>query len=321
VVKISYNNSDKEFYYALFTKIYKNKIEDITKVNLNDIELDKNIDNRKVDIYAVTNENKEVFVELQLGITDSVHLNQLKTIIETQENNMILVWIATDFKVDMLNEIEKEIKLSSKNISFIALKLNVEVIAYLETLNKIFITEVIANLNILNKVDNHLKIIENFYRLQDESNIDVYAKKAEETLDLNNKHDVMKCLFNELRRQIYYYPSIHRDKKLDNNVIVLAGGKAEISYFIGISRKNMLFVEIRFGELVKDIFYELVKKEEEINDRLDYMAEFDVANRRIGTYIYFFSNKNKEVLIKRMARITDKYIRYFTQYTFSNTTG
>lgn len=320
MVKISYNNSDKEFYYALFTKIYKHKIEDIIKVNLNDIELDKNIDNRKVDIYAITNENKEVFIELQLGISDNIHLNQLKTIIQTQENNMIVVWIATDFKVDMLNEIEQEIKDVRKNIHFIALKLNIEVMAYLETLNKIFITEVIDNLKILNEVDNHFEIIENFYRLQDKNNTTTYLKKVEEPLDLNNKQNVMKYLFNELRKQIYYYPSIHRDKKLDNNVIVLAGGKAEVSYFIGINRKNMLFVELRFGEIAKDIFNELLKKEEEINDILDFMIEFDAVNHKIGTHIYF-ANKNREVLIKRIARITDKYIKYFSQYTFSNTTG
>ena len=80
----------------------------------------------------------------------------------------------------------------------------------------------------------------------------------------------------------------------------------------------MLFVELRFGEIAKDIFYELVKREEEINDRLDYMAEFDVVNRRIGTYIYFA--KNREILIKRIVRVVDKYIKYFTQYTFPSGT-
>lgn len=316
MVKISYNNSDKEFYYALFTKFYKNKIEDIVKVKLNNIELDKNIDNRKVDIYAITNENNEVFMELQLGATDYTHFNQLKTIIETQENNMILIWIATDFKVDMLNEIEKEIKESGKNINFIALKLNIEVTKYLEALNQIFIIEIMENLNMLTKVENHFQVIESFYRVQDESNVNVVLKKEKEAVDFSNKHNIMKLICNELRRQIYYYPSVHRDKRLDNG-IVLGAGKAGVSFFIGINRKNVLFVEIRFDANQKSLFETLLAKEEEINDKLDYMAEIDTVNRRIGTYIYF-ANKNREMLIKRIARITDKYIRYFTQYTFPN---
>lgn len=317
MVKISYNNSDKEFYYALFTKFYKDKIEDITKINLNDIELDKNIDNRKVDIYAVTSENKEVFIELQLGTTDYIHLNQLKTIIQTQENNMILVWIATDFKVDMLNEIEKEIKESGKNISFIALKLNIEVMNYLEALNQIFITEIMEKLNMLTKVENHFQVIESFYRVQDESNVNVVLIKEKEVVDFSNKHNIMKLICNELRRQIYYYPSVHRDKRLDNG-IVLGAGKAGVSFFIGINRKNILFVEIRFDVNQNSLFESLLEKEEEINDKLDYIAEIDTVNRKIGTYIYFTNNKNREMLIKRIARITDKYIRYFTQYTFPN---
>ena len=263
----------------------------------------------------------EVFIELQLSQSDNVHLAQILNIIDNDNTgNCIIAWGALEFKNYMLDDIQAQIKSLNKNIRFIALRLNEKLLNYLHILNSMFITEVIDNLKILNEVDNHFEIIENFYRLQDKNNTTTYSKKVEEPLDLNNKQNVMKYLFNELRKQIYYYPSIHRDKKLDNNVIVLAGGKAEVSYFIGINRKNMLFVELRFGEIAKDIFNELLKKEEEINDILDFMIEFDAVNHKIGTHIYF-ANKNRELLIKRIARITDKYIKYFSQYTFSNTTG
>jgi hypothetical protein len=314
---MSINNSDKEFYYALYTKFYKDKIEEILNIKLNDMELDKNINGRKIDIQAIANGNKEVFMELQLNSSDNTHLNQLLKIIKESGNKIILVWIATGFRASMLDEIEVKIKASGKNIRFIALKLNEKVIDYLKILNNMFINEVMENLKILNEVENHFEIIEIFYRLQDENNTTTCVKNSKETLILDTKQEVMNCLLKELRKQIYYYPSIHRDKQLDNGVIVLGAGKSGVSYFTGINRKNMLFVQIKFEENQRHIFQNLLEIKEKINDKLDYLAEFDVVNRKIGTYIYF-TNNNREMLIKRIARIVDKYIRYFSQYTFPN---
>jgi hypothetical protein len=79
----------------------------------------------------------------------------------------------------------------------------------------------------------------------------------------------------------------------------------------------MLFVQIKFEENQRHIFERLLEIKEEISDKLDYMAEFDIVNRKIGTYIYF-TNNNREMLIKRIARITDKYIKLFSNYTYAN---
>lgn len=318
---MSYRNSDKEFYLSLYLLKYKEKLEQVLKVKLlGEIELEKNINSRKVDLYSTVEDGRELYMELQLSKADSNHMEQIFKIIENKDiNNIILVWVATGFnKPTMLNEIGQKINSSHKNIYFVALKLNEKVIDYLHVLNNIFITEIIENLKILNEVENQFKVVGIFYRLQDERNA-VCTKKHEEVLDLNRKEQVMKYLLKELRREISYYPSIHRDKKLDNNVITLAGGKAEINYYVGLNRRNQLYVEIRFGRMGKEIFETLLKKKEEVNDELDYLAQFDTEERRVGTYIYFANNK-REILIKRLARITNKYIRCFTKYTFPNRT-
>lgn len=216
----------------------------------------------------------------------------------------------------MLQEIEQRINLSTKNICFVALKLNHKVIDHLQVLNKTFVMDVMENLKILNQIDNHFKIVEIFYRLKDES-LEENIKNEEESLDLNRKQDVMKYLLKELRREIYYYPPIHRDKKLDNNVIILAGGKADINYYIGLDRKNKLYVEIRFGDNYKKLFEIFLEKQEEICDKLDYLTEFDVQNRKIGTYLYFRNDK-RNMLIYQIVRVTDKYIKYFSKYLFLN---
>lgn len=110
---------------------------------------------------------------------------------------------------------------------------------------------------------------------------------------------------------------MHRDKSINNNIIVLAGGKSDINYFIGLNRKNMLYVEIKFGEKRKNVFELLLQEKEKVYDKLDYTAEFDVENMKIGTYIYFSNNK-REMLIKQITRVVDKYIRFFSDYTFPN---
>jgi hypothetical protein len=317
---MSYGNSDKEFYLALYLKLYKEQLEKVLGINLGEIELEKNIRGRKVDLYAITEDNRELYMELQLSKSDSTHLEQVSKIIEDKDiNNIILIWGAIEFTSDMMDYIEEKVKVSGKNVKFLALKINTKLINYLNMLNKMFITDIVENLKILNEVDEHFKIKGIFYRLQDENNT-VCTKKEKETLDLSRKQDVIKYLLNELRKQVHYYPSIHRDKQLDNGVITLAGGKANIYFMIGLNRRNMLFVELRFSELTKEIFYELAKSEEKINDKLDYMAEFDVVNLKLGTYIYF-TNNNREMLIKRLVRTADKYIRCLTQYTFQNGTN
>jgi len=315
---MSFNNSDKEFYYSLYLKFNRQRIEEILNIEIDgDIELDKNLNGRKIDMYSVLKDGRELFLELQLNQTDNVHLEQIMKIIEQDElNNYVLVWVAMDFRPDILDTIENRINSSNKNIYFVALKLNEKLMDGLHILNGIYVNEVIENLKLLDDVKRHFTVKEIFYRLQDEDNT-TCSQIKEEALDLSRKQDVMKYLLMELRRQIAYYPSIHRDKKLDNYVIVLAGGKAEINYFIGLNKRNLLYVEIRFGEKQKNLFETLKEKEEEICDKLDYVAEFDTENRKIGTYLYFNNNK-KNILIKQIARVTHKYIQLFSRFTYPN---
>lgn len=315
---MSFNNSDKEFYYSLYLKFNRQRIEQILNIEIDgDIELDKNFNGRKVDLYSVLKSGRELFMELQLSQSDNIHLQQLIRIIEQPElNNYVLVWGAMDFKEDMLKEIEQNINNSNKNIHFVALKLNEQVMNYLHKLNNMYVNEVIDNLKILDDLRIHFTVKEIFYKLRDEKNV-ACKKEIAEVFDLSKKQDVMKYLLKELRRQIAYYPSIHRDKQLYNNVIILGAGKADINYFIGLSKKNLLYVEIRFGEKQKNIFETIMEREEEICDELDYMAEFNVENRKIGTYLYFSHNK-RNILIKQIARMTHKYIQLFSKYTFLN---
>lgn len=310
---MSYNNSDKEYYYALYIKLYKEKLENILNLKLESIELDKNFAGRKIDLFSFLADGRKLFLELQLNKSDNIHLEQLKSIIKFKEiNNVEIVWIALEFSADMLSKIEEEIKLSGKNIRFTALRLNEQVIPYLHILNKIFINNVIGKLCIMNEVENHFSIEEIFYRQQN-NQYDTLSN----TLKTTKNEELMKNLLVQLREEIYYYPSIHRDKKLNNNVIVLAGGKSDINYYVGINKRNYLYVEIRFGLRHSELFELLLDNKEYICKQLDYLSEYDVENTKIGTYIYLRSDKIK-LQIKQIARITDRYLKLFSPYLYPN---
>lgn len=315
---MSYNNSDREFYYALYIKFHKEKVENILNLKLENIELDKNFSGRKIDLVSTLEDGRKLYMELQLNKSDNIHLEQLKSIINSKDiNNTVIVWVAVEFKSCMLSDIEEEIKLSSKNIHFVALKLSEQVIPLLNILNNTFINNIIENLSILDEIKNHYNIEEIFYRLQNNKNNINTKKKIDDAFDLNKKEDVMKYLFVQLQKEIYYYPSIHRDKKLCNYVIVLAGGKSDVYYHIGLNRRNFLYVELRFGLKQSEVFDRLLVDEEYICNQLDYLAEFDVQNMKIGTYLYLRSNKRK-LQIKQIARISDRYIKLFSPYLYPN---
>ncbi len=310
---MSYNNSDREFYYALYVKFYKEKLENVLNLKFDSIELEKNFNGRKIDLYSILEDGRKVLMELQLNKSDNNHFEQIKNIIKAKElNNVVIVWIALEFKSVMLSKIEEEIQLSTKNVHFIAIRLNEQIIPYLHILNNTFINNVVENLSILNEVKSHFTIEEIFYRLQNNEN-DIQSN----TLEITKKEELMKSLLVQLREDIYYYPSIHRDKKLCNNVIVLAGGKADINYYVGLNRRNYLYVEIKFGLKQSEIFNFFLANKEDICDQLDYMAEFDVENMKIGTYVYLRSNK-KKLQIKQIARIANRYIKLFSPYLYPN---
>lgn len=310
---MSYNNSDKEYYYALYIKFYKEKIQNVLNLKLESIELDKNYNGRKIDLVSILEDERKLFLELQLNKSDNIHLEQIKSIINSKEiNNVVIVWIALAFMPDMLSKIEEEIKLSEKNIHFFALKLNEQVIPYLHILNKIFINNIIGSLGIMNEVENHFSVEEVFYRQQNNQ-----SNTQFDTSEITRKEELMKSLLIQLREEIYYYPSIHRDKKLSNNVIVLAGGKADINYYVGLNRRNYWYVEIKFGAKQSEIFGLFLANKENICDQLDYIAEYDVENMKIGTYLYL-RNTKKKIQIKQIARIADKYIKLFSPYLYPN---
>lgn len=313
---MSYRGSDKEFYLALHIKFFQEKLEKTINLKITgDIVLDKNLNGRKVDIYSVLSDDREFFMELQLNKADITHLKQLVHIIKNEYlNNYVIIWIALEHDDSLLKQVEDVIENTNKNICFYALTINRELIDYLQKINEMNINDRVNNLNMLNSVDTHYLVKEIYYKVKDELNLEP-TKKVEVSIDLENKYDVMKMIYMKLQEEIYYYPSIHRDKKIDGNVISLGGGSCDTSYYIGINRYNFLFIDLKFGESQNELFEILLQQENEVNSKFDYMTEFNIDERRISTSLYF--DKKRELRIRQLVRIVDKYIKYFSPYIYN----
>lgn len=314
---MSYNGSDKEYYLALHIKFYKEMLEKIINLEFTgDIVLDKNFNGRKVDIYSILSDDRELFMELQLNKADMTHLKQLIHIIENDDlNNYVIIWIALEHDDKFLKQIEEAIENTNKNICFYALIINKEIVDYLQKINEMNINDRVDNLSMLNSVNNHYFIKEIYYKVKNIMNLKPYKKEII-NLNLNNKFDVMQKIYKKMQEEVYYYPSIHRDKKMDGHVITLGGGCCDTYYFIGINRKNYLYVNLKFCESQNELYEMLLNKKDEINSEFDYMTEFNIDERKISTFIYF--DKKRDLRIKQLVRIVNKYIRYFSPYLYKH---
>lgn len=313
---MSLYGSDKEYFMCLSTKFNRKQLEQALNIKMtDDIELEMNLKGRKVDFYTLLEDGRPLYMELQLGKSDKTHLRQVVHIISNADSsNYVLVWIASEHNEEFLQEIYKMIDSSNKSICFFALCINSDLIPYLDIINKLQMKDIVKSLTILDNVQKHYSFYAMYYREG------FHYKKVRESrnpvnkeCDLNNKQDVMQRILMMLRKEIIYYPTIHRSKKMDGNVISLGSGREGIVYKIGINRRNFLFLELSFSDNNRGIFEDLLAIREEIYDNFDYLVEFNVEDGKIATYIYYQVSRG-EMKLKILVRMVKKFIDYFSDY-------
>jgi len=310
--------SDKEFYMCLSFKFNSQQLEQALNVKMtDDIELDMNFHGRKVDFVSVLEDGRLFYMELQLGKADETHLKQVMHVIENAvSDDYVLVWIALEHNEVFLHKIYKMIDSLNKSICFFALCINSELLPYLDVINKMQMKDIVKSFTILDNVQKHFLFSAMYYRA-------VYKRKPVYELsnhgikeyDLDNKQDVMRIILRMIRKNISYYPSVHRSKKFDGNVISLGSGIGGAIYSIGIKRSNVLFIELKFCEANQKLFADILLDKEGILDKFDYMVEFNVEERKVGSYFYF--GRNKELKLKQLVRMVKKFVDYFSAYFYS----
>lgn len=298
-------------YYLLNAYI----LEEVLRVELGSLELEKKFHDRKVDIFAVTPENTEVYIEVQLGDSDNSHLEQIIKIINSNDttNNFIIVWIAAGFKKEHIEEVLKAINGVNKNIEFVAIRLKRELIPMLQELDDLNVLSVMGKINSLSEISNHLMVNYRYYKLIN------LAKQSNESIEepLNNyKEMILKQVSQEMKIQLSYFINVYRAKATQGNIIVMGAGISDVTYHIGINKYNFIYVGIRFLPSKRNVYNELIKQKETINLQLDYRAEWQDLNGKIETYIRLKESYGTQ--IKEAVRVLHKYIQCFTKLSEKN---
>lgn len=309
---------NREFYYTLFLRFNKSELENTLKCKLQEVELEKPYLGRKLDIYSTTYDGRAVIGEVQLSQSDNIHLSQLLTVIDMKDNvsNLVLFWVALEFKTELLDVIRDRINKSDKNIQFVALKLTEKVLhpEYIPHLTTLKTIDIVKNLDILKEINTHFRVKEFYYRMQNENTVDKRIDTAIFMDKLDEKEKILRCLMKEIRSEVYYLPTVYRSKKMDKYVIVLGAGINDASFFIGVDRNNVIYLELRFTPNTKQIFERIVKDKEKIDDMFNYLIEFNYDYYKLGSYFHI-RERNRELVIKQVARMLHKYVMCFTEYT------
>ena len=139
------NSVNKEFVFSLFLKFYPEVILDLTGYDIPKLELEKNYNGRKIDIFGEMYK-RDVFIENQITKADERHFQQVEFIIENVQasKNTTIIWTAENFDREMIERVQRKIDGSGKNIEFIAIRINKELIAeldnYTNNLNTSYVT-------------------------------------------------------------------------------------------------------------------------------------------------------------------------------------
>lgn len=318
---MSIDGSKKEFIYSTFLKFNKGLIEKAVRIELENVDLERNIAGRRIDIVADTNNDFKFYGEVQLTEGDLVHLQQIERLINDEriEKNIIVAWFALGFSDKILSRIEEMIDKSNKNIEFVAIRLSKKLLEPLQTLNNLHQLKIVDNFNFIEVVENQLLVVRRYFRLKDDGRLgckeDKYIEiRNEEDRVRGEKEEILNKIVVEMREQLYYYLPVHRSKNVNGNYIVLGAGAFDVNFGIGINRYNYLYSHIRFGSNQKklfELFYS--EKKEELDNYFDYRLEWNTKGLKIETFIWLEKEKIDRQ-IKEIVKIMDKYIKFFVEH-------
>lgn len=305
--------SKKEKIYAVYLAKNKEIIEKVIRVNLKNLELEKNFENRRVDIYGISEDEKiEVFIELQLTKADRIHYEQIKKIIENVSDGdlKIIAWLAIEFDNDLLEELKEEIKTANKNIELVIIKINEKLIEKLEDLDALDDFSIVDNLEIINKIDNQFQVVYKYYFYDATKDIYHYVSFKVINKEENEKIKFLKKVIEMIRKESYYFLPVYHAKNIAGNKIVYGAGITSVIIQVGIDRWDVLYVEVVFDE--QKIFERILSKKEIFDDVFDYRLVWDDVMYKVGVYMRFDEN-DMERQTKEVARIFDKLLKHIIQ--------
>jgi hypothetical protein len=304
---------DKENYLNLYiTLLNKEAIEDIISEKVEQLKWEYYYHAKKIDIFAQSMSGKFIFVENQINFGDERHLKSIRDIIEKAPHDSAVIWGATDFSTEILDKISKMIlDVKDKRIEFYAVEVNSNVLPILDKLDNMHILHVMDHLKLLNAVEIYNDIFDKYVS----SCRDVMEKSEYKFERVTDRERTNAYIIHELRGRVKY-PNIFREKRtIDINRLRYGAGRTFCDFDLVYSnRDSESYVSCQFTNQTEDLYQQVAKCKNILEDKIGNKVECDDANMRIVTFVKQFEHKFEK--IDQLVELMDKYIFYLSNYTF-----
>jgi hypothetical protein len=313
---MSINGSNKEFLMSTFLKLNKEILEEELGVKIDYLHLEKNFQNRKVDMNGSINGNRErLLIEWQTDNSYPVHFRQVQELIaiSNADEKTNIVYGCFGAKDDMITELMQTVVFyAEKNIKLIFLKINSTVIPILQEINVINKTLQIKELERLKDID-RIFVDKKSIEICNSISTDIISDEQE---NMSYEEELLLSILKRLRidsKEISV--NIHRYKKLTGKNFGIGGNYGGITYKVLINKKKMVGAELTFDSEGKEIYYKLLSSKESINDEFNYTLKWHTKFEKVGVYypISFFYT-DREMMINRLCRDTRRLIISFNNY-------
>ncbi len=306
---------DKENYLNLYiTLLNKEAIEDIISEKVKQLKWEYYYEAKKIDIFGQSISGKSIFIENQTNFAfeNDRHLKSIGKIIEKAPHESAVIWGATGFSAEALDKVAGMIReIKDKTIEFYAVEVNSSVLPILEKLDTMHILHVMDNLKQLNAVDTYNDIFDKYV-----STCKGISEKSEYKFKrVTDRERTNAYIINELRSRIKY-PNIFREKRtVDTNKLRYGAGRSLCDFELVFSNlKGEAYVSCQFANLTENIYQELIKRKNALEDKIGNVVVCDDENMRMVSFIEQFEHKFEK--IDQLVELMDKYIFYFSNYTF-----
>ena len=281
---MSLNSSKKEFIFNLILMQNPSLLSQFIGGDYQHSELELYQNRLYIDMYGRKRQNNvPVFVETQLNRSDAKHFDKVKQLIGSIEDG-IIVWIATEFKTNYLEEMYNLLHFSiAKPINLYMVVVEDSYMSILEELNKKDQIHVWNRLNqqqielpVLSIVES-IEIIPSGYQAKAEE----YLADAISTIKGANKY-FLRCL----KKKVPFFFNAYRAKaNPEKRQIVLGAGRAGLDYVVCLETlKGDCYLKLRLTNERHQQLFNRIKER--------FMCESNYANMeyRSKEVIFYFSD-------------------------------
>lgn len=316
---MSIQGSKKEFIFTLYLKKFPETIEKLIGIPIEGIKTEVNYGSKYIDLYAVNRDRRiEIFVENQIKPSDwSNHLKGKIVSLISNISEGYLIWISARFQQKHIDEIKRILRDNpQKYINFYALETQKEVLDRIEYLNTLYELDVWDNLDIINEVEEKLKLVDCHLQMPKTHIGKAYI--GEQKYDFKRDDDIKEFFSVRLCEKLPFFLNFHANKKhlMNDKILKIGAGLGEVTYYCSaLDRRHHAIVGIRF-EYSKREWYLYFKQN--VNLLKKEICPNIYFNDMYRTISYFIKSDRENIpeIVDHIVEVFEKFILFFSPYTY-----